>query len=121
MSTNDTNTQEVKDIDVNNGDILDGTKEIWITTEDNPFDPFTQSRHWFWWDESHGYGTCGLVDRLAHTSDNLSDVENDLRINHAINDILEHIPIATGILDSNGNPRYASAYTLAVKGKTRAY
>ena len=35
------------------------TKDLWITTEDNPYDPFTQFQHWLSWDQSHGYDTCG--------------------------------------------------------------
>ncbi|WP_130837534.1 hypothetical protein [Lachnoclostridium sp. Marseille-P6806] len=86
-------------------------KEIWITTEDNPYDPFTQMDLWMNYDYQMGYNTCGRIARLAAPSDNLSDEENDMRIAHAINDLCE-----TGFVvlpDGNG----ISHYRLVVEGQ----
>lgn len=63
------------------------TKDLWITTEDNPYNPFTQFQHWLSWDQSHGYDTCGRLDRFAGTSDNLTEVENNYRMDRAIADL----------------------------------
>lgn len=61
-------------------------KDLWITTVDNPFDPFTQWDRWLNYDEQMGYRTCGRVAALAHCSqDNLSPMENDEFVNQAIN------------------------------------
>lgn len=60
-------------------------KDLWITTVDNPFDPFTQWDRWLNYDEQMGYRTCGRVAALAHCSqDNLSPMENDEFANQAI-------------------------------------
>ena len=48
-----------------------------ITTEDNPFDPFTEWNEWYFYDLSKGYSTCERLDRLAKTSSELSDEIND--------------------------------------------
>lgn len=49
-----------------------------ITTKDNPFDPITDFRRWWIYDESFGYNTCSLLAKYAHTSDEMSDFLNDL-------------------------------------------
>ena len=64
------------------------SKEVMLTTKDNPYNPFTQFNDWFMFDELKGYHTCGYIDRLAHTSDDLSDSVNKLIIDVAIEEIL---------------------------------
>ena len=44
-----------------------------ITTFDNPYDPIDQFTSWFIYDVTKGYNTCGLLGRIARTSDQLSD------------------------------------------------
>lgn len=68
------------------------SEEIMLTTVDNPYDPFTDFDNWFAFDEQSGYHSCGLLGRLAATSSDLTEEENILAINHAINDILELFP-----------------------------
>lgn len=63
--------------------------EYLLTTEDNPYDPFTQFREWFIYDIAHGYNTCGVLAHFAHTSDHLSDADNIEVTNNAIEDILK--------------------------------
>ena len=91
---------------------MENKKEIWITTTDNPFDPFTQWDRWMNYDYQMGYNTCGKVAKLAACSDNLTDEENDARIDHAINDLCEH--------GFNVTPdgSMICGYRLAVKGQT---
>lgn len=60
-----------------------------LTTVDNPYDPFTQWDEWYSWDESQGYHTTSLLARLVITSDELSDADQDLAIEDAINDIVK--------------------------------
>lgn len=60
---------------------------IMITTDDNPFDPFTQFSAWYAWDSAHGYNTCGLLDRIAITSEELSFADNELAIEQAMEEI----------------------------------
>lgn len=63
----------------------------WLTTKDNPFDPFSQFKEWFLYDVKNGYNTCGLIDRIAITSDELSEAENNREIERAIDEILTNV------------------------------
>jgi hypothetical protein len=40
-------------------------EESLLTTEDNPFNPFTQWDEWFSFDILNGYNTCSLLDRTV--------------------------------------------------------
>lgn len=61
---------------------------VMLTTTDNPFNPFTQFDEWKNYDESNGYNSCGLVDRIAKTSDELSELDQQLAIERAIDEIV---------------------------------
>ena len=43
-----------------------------LTTIDNPFDPFDQFDQWYMFDLDKGYNSCSYLDRVSHTSDQLS-------------------------------------------------
>lgn len=64
-----------------------------ITTIDNPYDPFNQFDAWFMFDVDKGYNSCGLLDRIAMTSDQLTDEENDREIERAIDEIIKYDPL----------------------------
>ena len=53
------------------------SNDVMLTTYDNPFNPFEQFSSWFLFDVEKGYNTCAYLDRIARTSDQLSDTEND--------------------------------------------
>ena len=59
-----------------------------LTTADNPFDPFTQFNEWQKFDESKGYYTCAYLARIAKTSDELSETDQNLAIQAAIDEII---------------------------------
>lgn len=61
-----------------------------LTTKDNPFDPFTQFNEWYNFDIDKGYNSCAYLDRIAHTSDRLSDEENAREIERAIDEIIKY-------------------------------
>lgn len=88
-------------------------KELWITTEDNPFDYFTETDRWLNYDYQMGYDTCGKVSRLAHCSNNLTPSENEERINNAVLDLVE---LPGGTLSRDGTQWIK--YVLAIKGQT---
>ena len=77
------------------------SEEMMLTTVDNPYDPFDEWDSWLAFDEQNGYFTCGLLDRMALTSNSLSDEENVLAINHAINDILDLFPTLYKVVKRN--------------------
>ncbi|MDO4292076.1 MAG: hypothetical protein Q4C65_02485 [Eubacteriales bacterium] len=61
-----------------------------LTTKDNPYDPFEQFTSWFLFDVEHGYNSCGYLGRIARTSDQLSDEENNEEIERAIDEIIKY-------------------------------
>lgn len=61
-----------------------------LTTIDNPFDPFEQFASWFLFDIEKGYNTCGRLARIAHTSDEFSDEENEKEIERAMDEIIKY-------------------------------
>lgn len=62
--------------------------EYMLTTIDNPYNPFKQFDSWFLFDVEKGYNTCAYLDRIARTSDQLSDAENDEELERAMNEII---------------------------------
>lgn len=64
-------------------------EEYMLTTSDNPFDPFTQFDEWYAFDVRHGYNTCAYLARVLVTSDELSEEDQDMALDTAINAILE--------------------------------
>jgi hypothetical protein len=59
-----------------------------LTTVDNPFNPITQFDDWFAFDEEKGYHSCSYLARIANTSKDLTDEENETIINEAIDEIV---------------------------------
>ena len=64
--------------------------ECALTTVDNPYDPFEQFIPWLLFDEEKGYHSCTYLDRIANTSDQLSDKENDEEVERAIDEIIKY-------------------------------
>lgn len=72
-------------------DILD--REAMLTTIDNPYSPFSHWEEWYEFDTSHGYNSCGYLGRIAHPSNDLSDSDNRVEINNAIDWIVNNDPL----------------------------
>lgn len=64
--------------------------ECALTTIDNPYDPFEQFDSWLMFDTDKGYNSCAYLDRIARTSDQLSDQENSQEIERAIDEIIKY-------------------------------
>lgn len=60
-----------------------------LTTFDNPYDPFTQFDKWLLFDMEKGYNSCAYLARIARTSDELTEEENNQAVNSAIDEIIK--------------------------------
>ena len=69
------------------------SKEAMLTTIDNPFDPFTQFDEWNAYDQELGYYTCSYLARFVYSSSELSDLDNELAIDYAMDEIIKHNPL----------------------------
>jgi hypothetical protein len=61
--------------------------ESMLTTVDNPHDPFTEFDLWYAYDTQAGHHTCSLLARIVVTSDDLSDADQSLALEQAIDEI----------------------------------
>jgi hypothetical protein len=59
-----------------------------LTTIDNPFNPYTQYEEWYAYDQAKGYHTTAFLARIARTSDDLSEADEDLAMESAIDEIV---------------------------------
>ncbi len=66
------------------------SNQCYLTTIDNPYSPATHFREWFLYDVGKGYDSCSRLARRANTSDQLSDEENQLEIERAIDSIVKY-------------------------------
>lgn len=64
--------------------------KVMLTTIDNPYNPFESFKEWFLFDVEKGYNTCSYLGRIARTSDQLSDKENDIEVERAIDEIIQN-------------------------------
>lgn len=63
--------------------------EYMLTTVDNPFNPFDHFNEWLAFDEAHGYRSTALLARIVKTSDELSEPDQLLAIESAIDEIVK--------------------------------
>lgn len=68
------------------------TTKCRLTTIDNPYDPFEQFTSWWLYDVEKGYCSAAYLGRIARTSDQLSDEENEKEIERAIDEIIKYDP-----------------------------
>lgn len=64
------------------------SKDVMLTTVDNPFDPFEDFTSWFMFDIEKGYNSCGRLMRIAKVTDDMSQKEYDEAIEAAIDELI---------------------------------
>ena len=67
--------------------------DVALTTADNPYDPLDQFVEWWNYDTTMGYYTAAYVARVARTSEELSDSDNQIELLKAIDEIIELNPL----------------------------
>ena len=63
-----------------------------LSTIDNPFNPFTHYDLWEEFDSEAGYYTPAYLARVAKSSDELSEPDQDLALEEAIDEIVQLNP-----------------------------
>jgi len=65
--------------------------EFMLSLASNPYDPFDEYDLWKNFDTSEGFDTPGLLARTLSTSDDLSQDDQDLAVEQAIESILSNV------------------------------
>lgn len=88
-----TEAEELNDTTMSDSDATTLTHQAgslhMLTTIDNPFNPFTDYDRWDAWDRDAGYFTSAFLARIAITSSDLSEADQDLAIENAIDEIIK--------------------------------
>jgi hypothetical protein len=64
------------------------TAQHMLTTVDNPYNPFTHFAEWNRFDQQHGHHTLSLLARVIVTSNDLSEGDQDLDAEVAMQEII---------------------------------
>lgn len=79
--------KEVIDILSNNNESK--IKAYWVTTPDNPYNPFSEFSKWYVYDIMYKGNVCATIARLANVSTELPEDEYTETINKAIERFFE--------------------------------
>lgn len=69
------------------------SRRVSITTIDNPFDPFDDFTSWFDFDVEKGYYTCNKLARISKTSVDMTEKEEDVAVEQAIDRLIKIDPL----------------------------
>ena len=74
-----------------------------LSTFDNPYNPFNEFDKWLSYDNEKGYGSSQYLARIAKTSSQLTEEENNAEIERAINEILKYdfLNLYTKVVDNS--------------------
>lgn len=64
--------------------------DFMLSLASNPFDPFDDYENWLRFDNHEGFNTIGLLDRVVSTSDALSEPDQELALEEAIDSIVNN-------------------------------
>lgn len=65
--------------------------QFMLSLVSNPYDPFEEYDLWLQFDHHEGFDTAGLLARTLSTSDDLSDEDQELALEQAIESILSNV------------------------------
>jgi hypothetical protein len=69
------------------------SRQVNITTIDNPFDPFDDFNSWFMFDIEKGYYTSSRIARLVNLTENMTEKEETEEIERAIDEFIKIDPL----------------------------
>ena len=67
--------------------------EVMLTTIDNPFDPFDDFASWFMFDNEKNYFTSSKLARIIKITEGMSEKEEKMEIERAIDRLIELDPL----------------------------
>lgn len=62
----------------------------YLTTFDNPYNPFTQFNEWFLFDMLNGYNSCGYLANVSRADASMTEEQYNEENERAIDDIIMH-------------------------------
>jgi len=68
-------------------------KRAFLTTFDNPYDPFDDFDNWRAYDEAKGYYSLSYLARVVKSSNELSELHELIIIENAIDEIVKYNPL----------------------------
>lgn len=83
--------------------------DVMLTTVDNPWSPFTHFNEWREYDESSGWYTLALLGRVALSSDEMSEADQDLAVLDAMNEIIQENVSGVHVLVTEDSERFRKA------------
>ena len=75
---------------------------VMLSLISNPFNPFTEFADWYRFDHREGFDTAGLLARVVSTSNEISEADQELAVEQAVDSILN-------------NPSFAGLYKKVVR------
>lgn len=78
--------------------------DVMLSLVSNPYDPFVEYDDWLLFDHHEGFDTAGLLARAVSSSDSLSEPDQELAIENAVDSIV-------------ANPSFGGLYKKVVRGE----
>lgn len=75
---------------------------VMLSLISNPFNPFTEFSDWYRFDHQEGFDTAGLLARVVSTSNEISEADQELAVEQAVDSIIN-------------NPSFAGLYKKIVR------
>ena len=79
-------------MDTNNHGYSGTTHQCALTTKDNPYNPFEDYSSWNSFDIEKGYYSSSRLMRIAKVTDEMTDCEENIEIERAIDEIIANDP-----------------------------